>query len=82
MSEKIKKVYVCGIAWQHEIEDDALLGISMYPSVYAAKKLSEHDMEECGLVECEIRFIRWVIPQDLEKNLPRTAETQSGEKGE
>lgn len=66
-----KKVYVCGVDWQHEIgEEMAKPDVVVYPSVESLKK-HVSCWEECGIVELELKVIKWVEPQDFTKNIPK-----------
>jgi hypothetical protein len=54
-----------GIDWQHHIDYDAD-GTKLFPSVHALKKVRTCiDSGGCGVVEVEVRFIRWVEPQNI-----------------
>lgn len=67
ISNKKITVYCCGIDWQHEL-GEALGGNKVYSSVKDLKKYHEH-WEQCGIVQLEIKGIKWVEPQDLYKDL-------------
>lgn len=63
------KCYMDGIDWQHELAHDPN-GTKLFPSIESLKKNNAtHDPEEdgCGIVEVEVRLIRWVVKQDLDK---------------
>lgn len=61
----MKKVYVCGIDWQHEIgEEMAKPDVVVYPSVESLKK-HRTCWQECGIVEIEMKVTKWVEPQNL-----------------
>ena len=54
-----------GIDWEHHIEADAK-GTSLFPSVKSLKREKKCiETGGCGVVEVEVRLIRWVEPQDL-----------------
>ena len=63
-TQKRKKVYLCGIDYQHEI-GEAPDGVRIYPSVEAFRKHAK--CRDCGIVEMEISFNKWVEAQDLKK---------------
>lgn len=64
---KIRKVYVCGVDWQHEL-GEALGGTDCYPSI---KNLKEEKScwESCGIVEISLNNSNatWVESQDFSK---------------
>lgn len=55
-----------GIDWQHEL-GVASDGAVLYPSVEAVREHVGHEVSMCGVVEVEVRLIRWVEPQDLRR---------------
>jgi hypothetical protein len=63
-----KKSYVCGVDWQHEIEE--CNDVKLYSSVKALKK-ARSCWEECGIVELDIRVKKWIYPQNLSRNRNR-----------
>jgi hypothetical protein len=69
MDEPIK-CYMDGIDWEHHLGHDRK-GTLIFPSVDAAKvgKKCLRDGGGCGVVEVEIRLIRWVEAQDLESEI-------------
>lgn len=60
------KVYLCGVSYQHEL-GEAADGVTVYPSMPSIKKYDTCSNSGCGIVECEIKFNRWVEEQDFEK---------------
>ena len=60
----VRKVYVCGVDWQHEMDNCAVL---FQPSIKALKAVSPC-WEECGIVEINVTLSKWVEPQDLGKH--------------
>lgn len=55
--------YMCGVNWQH----DLLSGnnsVDVFPSEAALRK-NKRCVDECGIVEVEMRVRRWVQPQNL-----------------
>jgi hypothetical protein len=61
--EKIVKVYMCGVAWQHEIGNTP---VKVHPSSKCLE-LDHKCTSECGIVEVEVRLKRWVLKQDFSK---------------
>lgn len=61
--ERRVRGFMCGVDWQHELgaADD---GTRVYPS---EGSLRDHlkCADECGVVEVEVRFVRWVQEQNL-----------------
>jgi hypothetical protein len=53
-----------GIDWQHHIGEDAD-GTTLYKNVGSLVRCSGHPLTECGIVELEVRLVRWVEPQKL-----------------
>lgn len=51
-----------GIDWQYHLECDEQ-GSILYPSEKSLKTYVGHDLTECGVVEVEVRLIRWVEKQ-------------------
>jgi hypothetical protein len=62
------KLYTCGIDWQHEIGKAPVLEGNM-PLYSSIKKLKKYRTcwKECGIVELDIKLIKWVEEQDLLK---------------
>ncbi len=66
---KTKKVYVCGVDWQHELGE-----VSDYTKVYSTVedlKRQRSCWEECGIVELEVKMTKWMEPQNLFKNIKK-----------
>lgn len=68
MSEEMELRHRCfmdGIDWQHHLEADSK-GTPLYPSeVTLRRNKTCIATGGCGVVEVEVRLIRWVEPQDL-----------------
>lgn len=64
-----RKLYACGVDWQHEIgEAPDLEGkMPLYSSVEELKR-KRTCWDECGIVEIELKVTKWVQKQDLFKN--------------
>ena len=61
-----KKAYTCGVNWQHELVDDNANYIEVFGSLKALKK-ARLCYKECGIVELEIKFKKWIKPQNFLK---------------
>jgi len=63
-----RKLYACGVDWQHEIgEAPDLEGkMPLYSSVEELKQ-KRTCWDECGIVEIELKVTKWVLKQDLFK---------------
>lgn len=54
MKKKIKKGYMCGTAFTHELENTNV-------TIYSNSKLDYSDVhKECGTALVEIKFVKWV----------------------
>ena len=68
------RCFMDGIDWQHHLDADRK-GTKLFASVEALKEGGGHSLDQCGIVEVEVRLIEWVEPQNLhperddEKNL-------------
>jgi|APFre7841882654_1041346.scaffolds.fasta_scaffold71377_3 hypothetical protein len=59
------KAFMCGIAWQHELGET---DVRLYPSakvMLSGPKGHVFCAKECGIVEVEVKFVRWVREQNL-----------------
>ncbi len=66
-TEITHRCYMDGIDWQHHLEADAK-GTPLFPSVKSLKELRTCiDPGGCGVVEVEVRLIRWIEEQDLDR---------------
>lgn len=57
-----KKAYMCGVDFQHELNHPC-----MTPVYSTLKTIKQHRacINECGIVEVEIKVKRWVKKQDF-----------------
>jgi hypothetical protein len=55
------KVYTCGIAFQYEL---GLTDVTVYPTIESCRQAFSCT-DECGMVELEVKIIRWVEKQKL-----------------
>lgn len=70
---KKRKVYACGVEWQHEFGDIACI---TYPSVESIKA-QRGCWKECGIVELEVKEIKWISKQRLGKRRERPDEKEN-----
>lgn len=71
------KGFMDGLDWQYHLGVDPK-GAIVYPSEDALVDGAKHDLAECGIVEVEIRLIRWVRHQttgSLDRPVDVSAET-------
>lgn len=61
--ERIVTGYMCGIGWQHEL-GEAEGGNKIYPSQEECEEY-EKCTHECGIVEVDVHFKKWVKEQKL-----------------
>jgi hypothetical protein len=57
------KVYTCGVDYQYEL-GEACDGNRVFASVEDLK-LHNKCWKQCGIVELEIKLIKWIEPQDF-----------------
>lgn len=67
-SKVFKKAYTCGVNWQHDLCDDNAHSIEIYGSIKALQK-NRTCWEECGIVELNISVAKWVVEQDLFRDI-------------
>ena len=58
------RCFMDGIDWQHHLEGD-VLGTLLFPSEESLRNVKTCLSGGCGVVEVEVRLIRWVEPQNL-----------------
>lgn len=58
------RCFMDGIDWQHHLECDPM-GTSLFPNETSLRQEKTCLPGGCGIVEVEVRLIRWVEPQDL-----------------
>lgn len=61
---KVSRCFMDGIDWQHHLDGDAL-GTLLFPSEGALREVKTCLSGGCGVVEVEVRLVRWVEPQNL-----------------
>lgn len=67
MVDRDKKVraFICGIAWQHELGET---DVRLYPTKETLLKSEKKHFlcdQDCGIVEVEVKFVRWARKQKL-----------------
>ena len=66
MSDRPKRAYMDGITWQHHLgKGNDPKGSPLFPSQVSLVDEANHDLRYCGIVEVEVRLIKWVVPQNL-----------------
>lgn len=55
--KKLKKGYMCGIAFLDELEHT---DVNVYHNVKTLTKSHAHVARECGIMQVEIKFKRWI----------------------
>lgn len=59
------RCFMDGIDWQYHLDGD-VLGTTLFPDEKSLREKYEHLADgHCGVVEVEVRLIRWVEPQNL-----------------
>jgi hypothetical protein len=63
-TERRVRCFMDGMDWQHEL---GFTDVLLHPTQEALEKNAGHDLTACGVVEVEVRFIRWIKePMDEE----------------
>lgn len=77
---KIHRCFMDGIDWQHHLECDPK-GTLLFPSERNTRegKPCISKGGGCGIVEVEVRFVRWVEEQDLIYERPDAVTAQSND---
>jgi hypothetical protein len=62
-----KKIYMCGVDWQHEFQHipDEVFVTDDIDHLKKAKPC----WIRCGIVEVEVKLVRWIYPQNLDEDL-------------
>ena len=55
--------YMCGVDFQHHLENDAR-PVKVYADEWTLRRMRPC-VAECGIVEVEIKVVRWVQPQKI-----------------
>lgn len=76
------RCFMDGIDWQHHLEADAN-GTQLFPSERSLRRERKCiETGGCGVVEVEVRLIRWVEPQNLKWDHTNHAPDEMSGKGE
>jgi len=77
---RTRTLYACGVDFQHEIcEAPDLEGkMPLYSSIKRLKE-ARSCWDECGIMKLELKFSRWVHPQDLFKNIKKKVDKKPKE---
>jgi hypothetical protein len=59
-----RRCFMDGIDWQHHLDGDAG-GTLLFPSENSCRTEKTCISDGCGVVEVEVRLVRWVEEQDL-----------------
>ena len=59
-----RRCFMDGIDWQHHLDAD-IRGTSLFPDEESLREVKTCLAGGCGVVEVEVRLIRWVEPQNL-----------------
>jgi hypothetical protein len=59
-----RRCFMDGIDWQHHLDGDAR-GTPLFPNESSLRREKTCLKGGCGVVEVEVRLIRWIEPQDL-----------------
>lgn len=62
--EKAIRCFMDGIDWQHHLDAD-ISGTQLFPDEQSLRDAKTCLKEGCGVVEVEVRLVRWVEPQNL-----------------
>lgn len=64
LAGKIVRCFMDGIDWQHHLDAD-ISGTRLWPDEQSCRD-NNPCLPRCGMVEVEVRMIRWVQPQNME----------------
>jgi hypothetical protein len=70
-----RRCFMDGIDWEHHLDGDAD-GTLLFPSEKSLRRIKTCLTGGCGVVEVEVRLVRWVEPQDLKWYDKPGSETQ------
>lgn len=70
IKRKLKKTskigYMCGVSYQHELDEDNAHEVELFGSIRALKKKMKCT-HECGIVKVKVTLQKWERVQDLTK---------------
>ena len=52
-----QRCFMDAVAWEHEIDET---DVKLFPSKSGLIDGTDHDLAECGIVEVEVRLVRYV----------------------
>lgn len=58
--------YMCGVNYQHELDDDNAHHVELFGSLSALKKKMKCT-SECGIVKVKVVLEEWVTPQNFKE---------------
>lgn len=68
MDQKELEFYMCGVGWQHEIEESyAGVTFGMFKDLTDLKAMKKC-WQSCGIVKIKVIFDSWVVRQDKERD--------------
>jgi hypothetical protein len=62
--DKVVRCFMDGIDWQHHLDCD-ISGTALFPDEQSLREVKTCLTGGCGVVEVEVRLVRWVEPQNL-----------------
>ena len=62
--DKKVRCFMDGIDWQHHLDAD-IGGTQLFPDEQSLREVKTCLKGGCGVVEVEVRLVRWVEPQNL-----------------
>jgi len=67
-TERTVRCFMDGIDWQHHLGADTS-GTELFPDEKTLREAKPCLSDGCGVVEVEVRLVRWVEPQNLKFHL-------------
>ncbi len=64
MSDLPRRCFMDGVDWQYHLDGDAD-GTLLFPSEETLRQIKTCIPDGCGVVEVEVRLVRWVEPQNF-----------------
>jgi hypothetical protein len=68
--QRYPRYFIDGTDWKHNLISDSY-GIKLYPSEETLEDGCGQILTDCGIVEVEVKFIRWVKPPKLGTTIRR-----------
>ena len=63
-NEKYRIAYMCGVDYQHELDEDHNDFVKLYPNLEAFKA-NKTCWKECGIVKVQVKIEEWLEPQNF-----------------